>query len=408
MPRLFTLVILSFQLLVVPGLQARPHAGFSGLAAAADSAGTAGTNPAGITRFDQSTSRVELFTIYNQSTWEGQLGETGPEFSSDESSTTVVPSAYLIKPINDKYTFGFTILGFGFSDDFGDWPGRYFITSYDSINISAFPSLAYKVNDKWSVAGSLALTYSVFDQERAIANIFDPGLDDGSASLETDGFDVGFSLSTLYEINDQTRWGLVYQSGSDPTLEGDVKFKGLGPNTEAVLDTAGLIGAEVEVNSKSPQSILAGVYHEFDNNHALTFDLAWLEFSEFQLSEFYFDGEALVSNEGNYEDIFSFSVGYSWPVSSRWMMAVSGLYIDEMVKDDERTATLRLDSIWSLAVAAEWQWTPDRQVFASLSYMEPGDAPVTTPPIPGIGSAVGKYTNREVFLLSLGIKFGGL
>ena len=62
----------------------------------------------------------------------------------------------------------------------------------------------------------------------------------------------------------------------------------------------------------------------------------------------------------------------------------------------------------ALAVAAERQWTQDRQVFASLSYMEPGDAPVTTPSIPGIGSAIGKYTNREVFLLSFGIKFGGL
>ena len=234
MAKHLTLVVLLLQFLAVQSLQARPHAGFSGLAAAADSAGTAATNPAGITRFEESTYRVDLITIYSQSTWEGQLGETGPQFSSDESSTTVVPSAYMIKPINDKFTFGFTMLGFGVSDDLGDWPGRYIITSYDSLNISAFPSIAYKVNDKLSVAGSLALSYSVFDQERAIANIFDPGLADGTASLETDGFDVGFSLSTLYEISDQTRWGVMYQSDSDPTLEGDVKFKGLGPNTEAV------------------------------------------------------------------------------------------------------------------------------------------------------------------------------
>ena len=52
----------------------------------------------------------------------------------------------------------------------------------------------------------------------------------------------------------------MYQSDSEPTLEGDVKFKGLGPNTEAVMEQAGLIGAKVEVKSKSPQSILAGVY----------------------------------------------------------------------------------------------------------------------------------------------------
>ena len=136
--------------------------------------------------------------------------------------------------------------------------------------------------------------------------------------------------------------------------------------------------------------------------------LAWVEFSEFQLSEFYFDGEGLTDNEAEYEDIFSFAVGYSWPVSPRWMLGVAALYVDDMVEDDERTATLKLDSIWSLAVAAEWQWTEHRQVYASFSYMVPGDAPVVTPHIPGIGSASGKYTDRNVFLLSLGIKFDGL
>jgi long-chain fatty acid transport protein len=275
------------------------------------------------------------------------------------------------------------------------------------LSISAFPSLAYRVNDKLSVAGSLALNYSVYDQDRAIANIFDPGVPDGFASLETDGFDVGFALSVLYEITDRTRWGAMYQSGSEPTLEGKVKFSGLGPNTQTVLQEAGFIGAELEVKSKAPQSVLAGVYHEFENSHALTFDVAWVEFSDFQLSEFYFDGSGIASNEADYEDFFAFSIGYSWPVSPGWMMAVAGLYIDDMVKDEDRTVTLRLDSIWSLAIAAEWQWKDNRQLFASLSYMEPGDAPVNTPPIPGIGSAFGKFTSREVLLLNLGIKFGG-
>lgn len=155
---LLTLLIFSLQLILVPDLQARPHAGFSGLAAAADSAGTAGTNPAGITRFESSASRIDLITIFSESTWQGQLGEAGPISSSDESSTTVVPSAYWVRPLSDHFSFGFTILGVGFSDDLGDWPGRYFITEYDSLSISAFPSLAYRVNDKLSVAGSLAVT----------------------------------------------------------------------------------------------------------------------------------------------------------------------------------------------------------------------------------------------------------
>ena len=64
----------------------------------------------------------------------------------------------------------------GFSDYLEDWPGRYFIQSYDSIYISAFPSIAYRVSDKLSVAGGAQITYSSFDQERAVANIFDPGI----------------------------------------------------------------------------------------------------------------------------------------------------------------------------------------------------------------------------------------
>jgi long-chain fatty acid transport protein len=400
--------ILLLQTLASSGACARPHAGFSGLAASADNAGTAGTNPAGITRFDEKTSRIELMAIHSQSTWEGQLGDEGPERRSKESSTTVVPQGYMIRPINEEFTFGFTILGMGFSEDLGDWPGRYVISSYDAVNISAFPSIAYKVNDKLSIAGSLAITYSTFDQERYVANILDPGVADGEASLETDGVDLGFALSTLYEINDRTRWGLMYQSGSEPTLEGKTKFKGLGPNTEAALEKAGFIGADIEVISKTPQSVLAGVYHEFHNDHALTFDAAWVEFSDFQLSEFYFDGEGIADNEAEYEDIIALTLGYSWPVSTRWMMGISGLYIDDMVKDEDRTATLPLDSIWSIAFAAEWQWTQDRQVYASLSYMEPGSAPVATPSLPGVGGATGKYTSRETVLLSLGIKFGGL
>ena len=389
-------------------VQARPHAGFSGLAASADSASTAGTNPAGIARFDSKASQIEFLTIYSESTWEGQLGEDGPAFESENSSTTIVPTGYMIRPINEKLSFGFTVLGAGFSDDLGDWPGRYFITSYDSVNISAFPSLAYRVNDSFSIAGSIAITYSIFDQERAVANLFDPEFTDGKATLETDGFDVGFGLSFLHEISDRTRWGAMYQSGSDPTLEGDVKFSGLGPNTEAVLDKAGFIGAEVEVKSKTPQSVLAGIYHEFENQHAITADVAWADFSEFELSEFYFDGEALASNEASYEDIFAISLGYSWPLAERWMLGVSALFVDDMIKDEDRTATFRLDSMWSAGVAAEWQWTETRAVQVALSYLGLGDAPVNTPSIPGIGSASGEYSDRDVWLLRIGVTFGAL
>ena len=406
MPGWFWLPVLASCLLSAAATQARPYPGISGIAATADSAATAGNNPAGMTRLEQRTWQLEVISFFSESTWEGQIEQQDFEYSSKDTGTTVIPMGSFVQPINDRWRFGFTILGFGFSDDLGDWPGRYFIQSYDSINVSAFPSLAYRINEKFSVAGGIAITYAKFDQDRAVANLFDPGVGDGKAEIETDGFDLGFGVSMLYEQTDRTRWGLVYSSEQQPELDGDNSFSGLGPNTESVLEAAGLIGAKVEVISKSPQSLVGGVYHEFENNHAVTVDVAWIDFSEFQLSEFYFDGESLASNEAEYEDIYAITTSYSWPLTKRWMLGVSGFYVDDMIKDDNRTFTLRLDSLWGLGLGAEWRWTDDRLVEVSAAYIRIGDAPVTGASIPGIGSLSGRFSEREVIQLQVAVKFG--
>ena len=404
---LFFFALLAF-VLRSPLATARPYPGLSGLAASADSAETAATNPAGITRFKQRALEVEIMWFSSESEWESEFSNSGARSDSEDSGDTVVPRIFYIQPINDRISASFTILGAGFSDDFGDWPGRYFIKSYDSLMISAFPSLAYRLNDQWSVAGSLALSYSRFEQERAVRNIFDPGFGDGKSELETDDFEVGFGLSTLYQSSDLTRWGLAYQSKIEPDQDGDSDFSNLGPNTEAVMKRLGIIGADINVESTSPQSVLAGVYHEFSNNHAVTVDLAWIDFSNFRLSEYYFNGEALAENTPNYDDIYAISTSYTWPVSPRWMLGVSGLVTNEMIDDDERTMTLRLDALWSVGFAAEWQWTNARTIKMSLSYMGMGDAPVTTPDIPQVGSLKGKFENRDTLLLQIGMTWGSL
>jgi long-chain fatty acid transport protein len=378
---------------------ARPYPGLSGLAASADSAETAATNPAGITRFKQRAAEVEIMWFSSESNWESQFSGSDTQFNSEESGDTFVPRIFYLQPISDSFSASFTILGTGFSDDLGEWPGRYFIKSYDSFMVSAFPSLAYRINDQWSVAGSLALSYSSFEQERAVRNIFDPGYGDGNSKLETDGFEVGFGMSALYQSSPRTRWGLTYQSEIEPSQDGSSDFSNLGPNTEAVMTRLGIIGADIDVESTSPQSVLAGLYHEFPNNHAVTVDVAWINFSNFRLSEYYFNGEAFAENDTQYDDIYSIATSYTWPVSSRWMMGVSGLVSNQMIDDDERTMTLRLDALWSVGAAAEWQWSESRTVKMSLSYMGLGDAPVNTPDIPGYGSLQGKFDSRDTILL---------
>lgn len=387
---------------------ARPYPGMSGLAASADSAETAATNPAGITRFKQRATEVEIMWFKSESNWESQFSDSDVQFNSSDSGDTIVPRIFYLQPVSENFSASFTILGAGFSDDLGNWPGRYFIKSYDSVMISAFPSLAYRINDRWSVAASLALGYSSFEQDRAVRNIFDPGFGDGKSRLETDGIELGFGLSALYQSSARTRWGLTYQSAVEPSKDGNSEFSNLGPNTEAVLTRLGVIGADIEVESTSPQRALAGVYHEFSNNHAVTVDLSWIDFSNFRLSEYYFNGRSFIQRPSEYNDIYTLSTSYTWPVSQRWMLGVSGLVTNQMIDDEDRRMTLRLDELWSVGAAAEWQWTESRTLKMSLSYMGLGDAPVSTPEIPGFGSLEGRFESRDAILLQVGVTWGSL
>jgi len=380
----------------------------TGLAASADSAHTASSYPAGSSRFAERTVAVDLLWFGSESEWESAFSGTGTEFNSSSSGSTFVPRLAVVQPLGDRFSASFTFLGTGISDDLGDWPGRYFISSYDSTYISAFPSLAYRMSEQWSVAASVAITYTRFEQERAVRNIFDPGFGDGRSKIEADSVEFGFGLSTLYQFNDRTRWGLTYSSEINPRRSADNELSGLGPNTEAVLQLLGRLDRDLTIESTSPQSMLTGVYHEFANRAALTADLVWLDFSAFRLSEFYFDGESFSRNDTSYNDIWALSASYTWPVADRWMLGTGGLVTNQMIDDDQRGMTLRLDALWSLGITAEWQWTDTRRLNIGLSYLGFGDAPVTTPAVPGLGSLEGRFTSRDTVLLQVGVSVGSL
>lgn len=94
-------------------LAAGPYPAMTGLSASADSAAVAGSNPAGMTRFDSRVMRGEILAFFTDNTWEGQLGNTGATVVSNDTGTTVVPSGNLVLPFRDNWWFGFTILGSG-------------------------------------------------------------------------------------------------------------------------------------------------------------------------------------------------------------------------------------------------------------------------------------------------------
>ena len=192
MPRLLLVMALLVSAASSGLANARPYPLGTGMAASADSAQTASSNPAGIARFSERAVEADILWFTSESEWQSEFIGTGTQFNSQDSGNTVVPRMAIIQPINEKFSTSFTFLGTGFSDDLGDWPGRYFIKRYESVFVSAFPSVAYRIDNQWSVAASAAITYSKFEQERAVRNIFDPGFGDGRSKIEADSLEFGW------------------------------------------------------------------------------------------------------------------------------------------------------------------------------------------------------------------------
>ena len=93
-------------------------------------------------------------------------------------------------------------------------------------------------------------------------------------------------------------------------------------------------------------------------------------------------------------------------MAERWRVGIGGFITNDMVNDDQRTLTLRLDRIWSLGAGFDWQWRPDRRLSVTLNYLKVDDAPVTSPSIPGIGAVTGRFTDRGTIYLRAAIAFG--
>ena len=49
------------------------------------------------------------------------------------------------------------------------------------------------------------------------------------------------------------------------------------------------------------------------------------------------------------------------------MLGIGAFVTNQMIDDDQRGMTLRLDALWSLGIAAEWQWTNTRRLSIGLS-----------------------------------------
>ena len=382
-----------------------PWPALTGLGARANSAITAQTNPAGMSRFEKSEfiGQLAVVTVENEDT----TAVTGLGLSSEDDDSSVYggPLFYYVRPLSERWAVGLSMaVPGGFGDDYGsNSPTRYLVEEWSLAYVALVPAVSYKVNDQLSVGASAQINYAKYEVENSVLNVGEP---DGEMTLEADGVTVSFNASLLYQFDDRTRVGLNYRSAVDMELEGDPEFRRLSTATRSVLDAAGLLNIDIDIDSKLPPVWLAGVYHELDNGWGIAVDVGRVEWSEFKLTEFGFLEGTLLEQSPEYDDTWTGSVGVSIPLQNKWTLGFGVAYAESPLESDTRTFLFRADKTFVLGAGVEYDLGDNRSMTFNLSYLDLGDGKIESPSVPFLGRLEAEYDEHWGLIFDLQYRWG--
>jgi long-chain fatty acid transport protein len=335
---------------------------FAGAAAVAEDASTIYFNPAGLTRLSgrQVQAGVHIFsyslkfsddgstTVLNQPLTGGDGGNAGKQ--------GVIPNFFYAHSISDSLKIGIGIVSpFGTDTEYdSDWVGRYYTVKSEFLTIDINPTIAYRINNMWSIGGGVSVQY--LDAE--LTNAIDYGTimsgspsreADGESKLKVDGdWGYGFNLGVLFELSEATRFGVAYRSEISYDLEGDARFK--TPDEAApIAGASGLVDTDAKADVDLPASLSVSGYHQLTDKWALLADITWTDWSTFDELRIKFDSDAGDSvSTFDLEDNFRYSLGATYTLNPQWTFR-GGLAYDESTVSSRRKRNPRLpdeDRLW--------------------------------------------------------------
>lgn len=243
----------------------------------------------------------------------------------------------------------------------------------------------------------MALNYSRLSFENAVFN----GLleNDGSMEVDADGFAVSYKLGLLWEPRTGRRFGVSCRSKVDTELEGQTDFSGLTDDTRDRLAASGLLDRDVELGGKLPPVFTISAYQRPANGWDVAADIAYVEWSEFQLVESSFVGDPLIQRGSDYEDVWAGSLGVSMPLAPRWRMGLGAAYMDSPIDAGKRSFGFRIAETWIVGVGFERQINERRSLEININYLDMGDGDIVSEEIETIGVIESRYdTNRGLML----------
>ncbi len=357
---------------------------FAGQGASAQDASTIFFNPAGMTKLPGKNVVGALNAIRpsakftNNGSTNAPLQPTLGGSGGDAGDLAFVPSAYFSWQLSPNLFAGVSIdAPFGLKTEYDtNFAGRFHAIESDLKTINVNPSVAYKVNDMFSIGAGVsyqrveatlsnAVNYSAAafgaGGAPALAAVGGRGRE-GIATVAGDDTGWGYNLGAMIDLNAQTRVGLAYRSSIRYTLEGSVSF-----SDRPALLAAGLPDGPVRADLELPASASLSLFHKVNPKWDVLADVGWTDWSVLKsLDVRRSSGAPLSTTPLNWKDTWRAGVGANYHYNDQWTLRFGVAYDQSPVNAADRSPRVPdQDRRW---VAIGAQYRISKQLAVDIGY----------------------------------------
>jgi long-chain fatty acid transport protein len=425
--------------------------------AAAEDASTVWWNPAGMSYLSGGNFSLGGHIIKPTAEFENQGSRTllplpnGLPMSGgnggDAGGIALLPNIYYAHGVTDRLSLGIGVNSpFGLTTEYDDgWVGRYHALKSALTIININPSVAWKINDSFSLGGGLNLQYAkaeltsaidfstaciagvqqaVLQQtggaatpaqiQGAIAAQCGPGgfttpgnaAKDGKATIKGDNWGYGFNLGFMWQIVPSTRLGISYRSSIEQELDGDATYQVPAGLPAAVAASPRFANTGVKAEVDLPESVSLGIHSQIDESWAIMGDLTWTKWSRFEELRVRFNNNAPdnVTTE-KWDDSFRIAIGGSYKPTSNWTIRAGLAYDQSPVPDEHRTPRIPDNDRTWLSFGANWKITQNASLDFGYAHIFVKSASINQSAAitenNARGTLKGEYGNPSVDIISI-------
>ncbi|WP_299014951.1 outer membrane protein transport protein [uncultured Photobacterium sp.] len=314
---------------------------FAGDAVIADNASAMARNAAAMSLFDAPALSLGINAIDTDIKVKNgsYRGSQNPFLNGDLEDqqiggTSYVPNIYYIHPINDKFAVGAGLYSnFGTKTEFNsDYAANGFggLTDVKSINLAL--SASYRINQQWSVGGGFDVIYGEGKLQRYMPEAEIPNSGGQKTphtnlvDIDADGVGFGFNLGTVYEFNEDNRFGLSYRYSPELEVEGDMSY--------ALADIS-----QSKLKMPLPDMAEFSGFHKLNDLFAVHYSVQWIGWSEFDKLE---TTNGVNLNDYEWKDGWHYALGGTYYLNNDWTLRAGYMY--DTSAQDEKTSISVPDS----------------------------------------------------------------